>query len=286
MGTSRWRRVVPNVGGVLIVYRFAPEPSRRPDRPDGFTKEVAFRSLLTAVEHVPGGAHLVAVVDGTEPAPAFLAGTVDDLVASGQRRGSSWSFLQALEVASRWPHDDFVLLAEDDYLYRREALDRLAAAHRALGGSASPCYLTPYEHPDVYRLADRERGTEVSVLDGTHWRTCASTCMTFGASVSRLERDAAFLRLAAGVDGTASWRMWDALLRRRRADLVAWSTAKNVLARRRRGRPLAGHAADVLTVLSRRARGRLLAPIPSLAAHATRGQLPYGRTWADFGLPG
>jgi len=91
--------------------------------------------------------------------------------------GNKPSFLKQLEMALDGPDNEFIYFAEDDYLYRPEAVAQMIAFNKV-----NDSYISPYDHPDRYtRGDDRTMRSYVEVVDEWHWRTIESTTMTFGA---------------------------------------------------------------------------------------------------------
>lgn len=133
--------------------------------------------------------------------------------------GNQPSFRHQLDLAcgirGRW--EDIIYFAEDDYLYREEAVREMCRFARE--HVDRDYFWTPYDHPDRYtRDDDRDgRATFVDVVgkwtelaDGTwdhkgcHWRKLESTCMTFGGP-RRLFADNADLLRTHACTGRYLW---------------------------------------------------------------------------------
>lgn len=97
--------------------------------------------------------------------------TIDDLGGIGNKP----SFLKQLEMALDGRSNEFVYFAEDDYLYRPEAIGRMV-------GIAGIGLVTPYDHPDRYLRSDNRPDGALRIMGDYHWRTHESTTMTFGIS--------------------------------------------------------------------------------------------------------
>lgn len=79
---------------------------------------------------------------------------------------------------------ELVYFCEDDYLHLSQAPQLLRE------GIKHSDYVSLYDHPDKYTR--KYNGGEISKVIKTassHWRYTASTCMTFGTKVGRLEQD-------------------------------------------------------------------------------------------------
>lgn len=117
--------------------------------------------------------------------------------------GNKPSFLKQLDMALQdGPGDELVYFAEDDYLYRPEAIKQLLAVYHP-----SHCGLySLYDHPDRYtRSDDRDPVANGIIVSGDwHWRTAESTTMTFGAPRHVIEK-AADIMCECGVEGRRMW---------------------------------------------------------------------------------
>jgi hypothetical protein len=90
--------------------------------------------------------------------------------------GNLPSFGKQIDLLLSQTAADVVFFAEDDYVYRRDTLAAAVSVLRA--GKAD--FVTPYDHLDSYILPIHTRHRyEIAIHDGLHWRTSASTCLTF-----------------------------------------------------------------------------------------------------------
>lgn len=103
-------------------------------------------------------------------------------VVTSPDTGNKPSFQHQLGLALE-SKESTVYLAEDDYLYRPEAIEKMSLfeRHRNFGDAF---FWTPYDHPDRY-LRNDDRNGRIARVDifgenGRHWRTVESACMTFG----------------------------------------------------------------------------------------------------------
>src|SRR4029077_5303767 len=102
--------------------------------------------------------------------------------------GNSGSYRRALAIlreSSGWTDDALVYFAEDDYLYRGEALTEMITAAAAIVDAS---FFTLYDHPDyqsapVHQRFRRLHRREQWSIGSTRWRSVRSTTMTFGARV-------------------------------------------------------------------------------------------------------
>ena len=146
-------------------------------RPAYYSKLGSLRSLLRNVgTQREARGELAFLDDGPVPddrleAIMASAGTVVETAAP---RAAGRLYRRAIEEPQRrgWPDEDLVYLAEDDYLYRREALPALAAA--------------AHELPAV-RVRQRSPAPSAECARGTTrgWTACACGCRPSHARRSR-----------------------------------------------------------------------------------------------------
>ena len=168
-----------------VLYRISASENYKA-RPTFYSKRVALASFLESLARVEVVGDVGFLCDGPVPedlvAKMGTRGAIVELPGLGNS-GSYRRALAMLREQPRWSDDDLVYFAEDDYLYRPEALaEMIAAAHEIAAAS----FFTPYDHPD-YRssLAHRRFGRlhrkEQWSIGSTRWRSVRSTTMTFSA---------------------------------------------------------------------------------------------------------
>jgi hypothetical protein len=90
--------------------------------------------------------------------------------------GNQATFNKQFDVLLQQQDAEIVYFAEDDYLYlpnQFPAMLEFLAAHPDVH------FVSPYDHPDCYNL-DLHRGPKwIRAHASHHWRTAASTCLTF-----------------------------------------------------------------------------------------------------------
>ena len=278
MGARRYDRRVK----LHVVYRSHGGENSK-GRPDWYSKLVGLRSFCRAVERArdqrpAADVEVVFLNDGPIPADRLeLMGVWGDPVTidGGSNRRS---YLHGLSLARRrgWAAGDVVLLAEDDYLWRPEALVALvdAVTDPAL---AHADYFAPYGD-DV-----EDEGQPVG------WRTVVSTTSTFAVRVGALREDERLLVLCALSGGDFDYAGCLTLQGRRRFALrelvehhappegtAAWRSAL------RRGYLFGMRAAVDLRSLRRPSRRRvLLGAAPALATHMELGWIAPG-PWEEI----
>ncbi|WP_432519582.1 hypothetical protein [Kineococcus sp. SYSU DK006] len=165
-------------------------------RPAWYSKPLALASFLRAVESAGEPVDVLFLNDGPLPHPLLTAMRASGRVRAITGGTNRASYLAGLRLAVRsgFDDDDVVLLAEDDYLWRPDALRSLlatAAQRRAE-------YWAPYgtgTHDDVdgrtraERLPRTGRGETQVPADVVRWVPHASTTSTFAVRVGALRQD-------------------------------------------------------------------------------------------------
>ena len=99
--------------------------------------------------------------------------------------GKRPTFGKQIEILLRQTESDLVYFAEDDYVYLPNQFSRLVEFLRAHGDVD---FVSPYDHLDCYTLAIHRHPKWLRVHAGHHWRTAASTCLTFLTRKETLQR--------------------------------------------------------------------------------------------------
>jgi hypothetical protein len=90
--------------------------------------------------------------------------------------GNQSTFGKQIQILLEQQESDLVYFAEDDYLYLPDQFPRMVEFVRA---QTDAHFVTPYDHLDCYTLDIHRHRKWVRVYGGHHWRTAASTCLTF-----------------------------------------------------------------------------------------------------------
>ena len=207
---------------------------------------------------------------------------------------ASSSFRGALAVAAGLaatePADTLFWFAEDDYLYRPEAMGDLLAAAAAVPAAD---YLTLYAPDDAAWHAahpsqpDRQPpslpGGPVQV-SGTGWDRIGKTTSTFGVRSAALLADRRLLDLGSRVGAPFDTATWHALQgfrpfpwRHVLADLDPAPGARGMV--KVLAKPLMRTVLNGVTAVARPSR-TLIAPVQDLAVHMELGQVSAEVDWA------
>jgi hypothetical protein len=90
--------------------------------------------------------------------------------------GNLATFAKQIDVLLAQTDSDLVYFAEDDYFYLPATFSRMVDFLRA---QPDVDFVSPYDHLDCYTLEIHRRPKWIRVHAGGHWRTAASTCLTF-----------------------------------------------------------------------------------------------------------
>lgn len=140
--------------------------------------EICLRSLRNSFGSLR--VKIWAILDGCPPEYRALFEcyfSAEDLVLVDlQQVGNRATFAKQMEILLSQQSAEFVYFAEDDYVYQPCQFELML---RFLREQQGVDFVTPYDHQDCYRL-DLHRGPKwLTVFAGRHWRTAASTCLTF-----------------------------------------------------------------------------------------------------------
>jgi hypothetical protein len=269
-------------------------------RPAWYSKQVALLSFLRTARGVER-ADLVFLNDGPIPQERLTLMREHGRVSAITGGSNRASYLAALRLAVRsdWADDDVVLFAEDDYLWRPDALTSLVAT----AATARAEYFAPYgvgTHDDIegrvpqWRRPRTSRGEDTLPADVVRWVPHESTTSTFAVRVGALRQDHALLVLCClsggdfdhtsllAVQGIPRFRLRDLVSHHRGASSnPAVRLARAVYLTAFRG------AVDVASLRTPSRRRRLAAADPAVCTHMEDGWLapaPAGRPryWEDL----
>lgn len=188
------------------------------------------------------------------------------------RIGNRSTFGKQIDTLLAQTDAEFVYFAEDDYLYVSERFPLLLDFCRS---GKDVDFVTPYDHPDYYHLELHGGPSWLRVFGGHHWRTGASTCLTFLTRKGTLLRYEAVFR--SYVHGNSDCALWLSLTKKRVFNPFA--QLKYLVS----GRPFWKTPANAWFHASRQIiLGRkvdLWIPVPGVATHWAEGQLSAGIDW-------
>jgi hypothetical protein len=101
----------------------------------------------------------------------------DDLVLIPTPQiGNRKTFLRQVQILLEQDDAELVYFAEDDYLYRPGEFPMLTSF---IQSSDAIHFVSPHDHPDYYDLDLHAGQNRITFFGHCHWRTAASTCLTF-----------------------------------------------------------------------------------------------------------
>lgn len=98
--------------------------------------------------------------------------------------GNGGTFKMQMDILLSQKHSEIVYFAEDDYFYLPDAFTSML---RLMHSNDAPDFISPYDHFDYYNTPLHSYDYDIVEIDGTKWRTSASTCMTFMTKKTTLE---------------------------------------------------------------------------------------------------
>lgn len=195
--------------------------------------------------------------------------------------GNRATFGKQLEVLLSQENAEFVYFAEDDYLYLPDQFPRMLRFMRARLGVD---FVSPYDHPDCYTLELHSRPMYLTAFEDHHWRTAASTCLTFLTSKVTLARyERVFRSYCQRNDDCPLW------LSLTKSHVFNPFAAVRYFARKESYRtvlPKSWRFCSRQILFGKRA--RLWVPVPGMATHLAGGLFSPGVDWLSLmqGAPG
>jgi len=113
--------------------------------------------------------------------------------------GNGKTFLRQIEILTEQEDAELIYFAEDDYVYRPDEFKLMVDFMRSHNDVH---FVSPYDHPEYYRMALLRKPSWIRCFQDRHWRTAATTCLTFLTTRSTLRRTQWIFR-------TFAWRNYD-----------------------------------------------------------------------------
>jgi hypothetical protein len=186
--------------------------------------------------------------------------------------GNQQTFLQQINILTEQEDAELVYFAEDDYYY-------LPGQFHLMTDFLQACsdvdFVSPYDHLDCYTLDLHRRPKWLRVFADHHWRTAASTCLTFLTTRTRLRETQGTFRSYGKGNGDCS--LWLELTKEslfRPIDLVRWMIGQRRLA----NIVIKAWLYGLPQILFGRSH-KLWVPVPGLATHMAAGLLSPTIDW-------
>ena len=188
--------------------------------------------------------------------------------------GNHATFETQINVLLTQQDAEFVYFAEDDYFYLPQQFSRLV---RFLEMNPDVHFVSPYDHPDCFRLELHRNPVSVEVFDHKYWSTAGSTCLTFLTKRETLKRTKSVFQTYSR--GNHDCSMWLSLTK-----TVVFNMSKFCrLAVRNEHRVQASLLAKAWLYGWRQIlfgrRWNLWIPIPGVATHLDAGAIPSSVDW-------
>lgn len=280
---------------LYAIYRSYGGENRK-SRPAYFSKLLALASFVRAVHQLESPCEITFLNDGPVANDVYRLMQAVGRVVRLDRLGMRRSYAKALALAAGWTGDesDMVWLAEDDYLYRPDALQQLLSAARLIPWASYFTLYASFPTPETQTSGEEDlvtprrwRNRGGVTIHGHDWCHAVSATSTFGARLPVLRRDRRLFRAAL-----YSARAWDhqtclayqGYMPFRGRSLLQDPSGRGTESMQSRIRVLCATPVKVVVdaMAYRRARqpALLVAPRPALATHL---ELPYiapGTDWA------
>jgi hypothetical protein len=106
--------------------------------------------------------------------------------------GNLATFGKQIDLLLLQTDSEIIMFAEDDYIYKPRELEKAVDLFSA---NEEIDFVTPYDHSDSYSLPIHTRHQyEIIIHAGLHWRSSASTCLTFLTTKKTLKRTESIFR--------------------------------------------------------------------------------------------
>jgi hypothetical protein len=195
---------------LAVAYRLYPKVSKSAQSlPFGDDKALLAETCLKSFKDSLGSLRVKfwAILDGCpQEYEEFFRKHVDfaDLVIlRPDGEGNGATFNRQLDILLQQNDSDIVYFAEDDYLYLPNQFHLMI---EFLTTQSDADFISPYDHLDCYTLALHRGPKWLRVHGSHHWRTAASTCLTFLTSKETLRKhERVFRGYARGNYDSALW---------------------------------------------------------------------------------
>jgi len=190
---------------IHIFYRHynTTTPSVHPaHRPEGFSYEKSFKSLLDSIKGYPN-VKLTVMMDGTKEDTFLKNYDVD--VYEFEGGSDNASFFETVRYAKNKDigDNDLVYFLENDYLHVPGWVEKITELFSLFSGLS---YVSLYDHNDKYFLSMYENLVSKIITTKTHhWRTTPSTCGSFIIPKQILDEDFDILSTMVGDHNKFLW---------------------------------------------------------------------------------
>lgn len=155
---------------------------------------------------------MLAILDGCPDSYAHMVSELfpgpDTTIIRAEKEGNFATFGMQGKWLLEQDAAEAVFFAEDDYYYRANSFAQMLDF---LDSGDDIDFVTPYEHPDLYRGRMNTFKRERRSHQGQEWQKVSSTCLTFLTTRTTLRRT--WPQLSAYCRGVSDSTIWTALTR-------------------------------------------------------------------------
>lgn len=197
---------------LVVAYRIYPGVSKVPPVHADNKYKLSALCLRSFVESF--GNLKVKVIALLDDCPAEFTTLFKDIIPEEDlvihefkpKLGNFGTFARQIDELLTQQESELVMFAEDDYVYLPGALEHMVNFMKANPDADFAC---PYDHPDYYASLYHQYSSKVIYDSSRHWRTGASTTLTFMTRKSVLQKAQHTLR--AYSDKNKDFCVWMAL---------------------------------------------------------------------------
>jgi len=189
--------------------------------------------------------------------------------------GNAKTFLRQIEILMSQQDADLVYFAEDDYIYRPNEFKLMIDFIRSHNDVH---FISPYDHSEYYRMELLRKPSWIRCFQDRHWRTAATTCLTFLTARSTLQKTKWMFRTYAMRN--YDWSLWMSLTKMnvfRPIGFCRWLIRDRFLVKVLIKTWLFGALQIVFGK-----RYRLWSPMPAIATHLDTHRLSAGTDWISL----
>lgn len=189
--------------------------------------------------------------------------------------GNHQSFLRQIEILTEQDDAELVYFAEDDYFYRP---DEFRLMIEFIHTYDDVDFVSPHDHPDYYRLQLHRKPNWLRLFRNHHWRTAASTCLTFLTTRDTLRKSQRIFRSYGKRNFDSS--LWLSLTKQNvfsPLDFCRWAVGQPFLAKVLAKSWLFGTAQILFGK-----RYKLWVPVPGIATHLDASALSPATDWISL----
>ena len=99
--------------------------------------------------------------------------------------GNRATFDMQVKILLEQNFSEIVYFAEDDYVYTPKKFESMI---QLMKKNKEVDFISPYDHPGYYTMYIHQYDSSIKCFDDRHWRTVATTCLTFLTTKTKLKK--------------------------------------------------------------------------------------------------